>query len=240
MIFDVVRQQFLKRGNQALLLAFVHLELRAHSVVVFLDSIEGFSGQTKEGVRKFLEGFAGRRTDVKPLLLQSARQGFPLLQVVHAGEGLGLCNQLLLQLQVLLQVVLLQLLVDVDVVEEFVAKAVVLVVRLFVPVAGNISSAFPLFPHLVETGKRSPDVLFFLDDAPQLVNQPGLDFQIGPLFLCNALAPCLFSLFELVHQCVELNLFSTGLELEFVLGLVLLFFPGFSLGTEVFLDQRTK
>ena len=135
---------------------------------------------------------------------------------------------------------LLELLVDVDVVEELVPQAVVLVVGLFVAVAWNVARGFPLFPNLVESGKRGTDVFLFLDDAAKGVNQSGLDLQVGPLLFGNALTPGLFTGFEFVHQLVELELFGAGLELEFVVALVLLFFPGLALGSEVFLIRSER
>ena len=239
-VVDVFGQEFGERRNERFFLAFVDFELGAHPVVVFLDRVKRFAGQPKERVRQFLERFAWRRTDVEPLLLKSPCKRFALLEVFHGGQGLGLLNESLFQFQVLLQVVLLELLVDVDVVEELVAQTVVLVVGLFVAVAGNVARGFPLLPNLVETRKRGTDVFLFLDDAPKGLNQSGLDLQVGTLLFGNALTPGLFTGFELVHQLVELKLFGTGLELEFLVVLVLLLLPGLALGAEVFLDQGTK
>ena len=239
-VVDVLRQDFLKGGDEGFLLGFVHLKLGADAVVVGFDGVEGFARQPKERVRQLLVGLPRRGPHVEPLLLQSSCQRLALLEVLDGGERFRLLDQPLLQHQVFLQVVLLELLVDVDVVEKLVAETVVLVVDLLVAVAWDVACGLPLLAHFVEPRKRGPDVFFLLDGLAQLVDERGLHLEVGPLFFCNALAPGLFAFLELGHQVVEDQLFRTGLEFEFLVGFVFFFLPSVSLGAEVFLNQTAK
>ena len=172
--------------------------------------------------------------------MKAPGQRLSLFEVFDGGERFGLLDQPLLQHQVFLQVVLLELLVDVDVVEKFVSEAVVLVVDFLVAVARDVACGSPLLTHFIEPCESRPDVFFLLDGLAQLVDECGLHLEVGPLFLCNALAPSLFTLLELGHQIVECQFFRARLEFEFLVRFVVFFFPSFSLGAEVLLNQTAK
>ena len=174
------------------------------------------------------------------MLLQASSQRLTLFQVFNGRKRLGLGNESFFQGQILLEVVLLKLLVDVDVVEELVAKAVVLVVHLLVAIARDVSSRFPLFTNLIEPGKSGPDVFLFLNDVFEFINQGRLHFKVGALFFGNALAPGLFAGLEGIYEFVELDFFGTGLKLKFLVRFVVLFGPSISLGSKVLLDQSAK
>ena len=237
---NLLRQDFMEGGDQGFLLSLVHVELGTNVVVVRLDGIERFPGQPKEIVRQFLVGLARRRPHVQPLFLESTRQRLALLEVFHGGERFGLLDQPLFQHQVLLQVVFLKLLVDVDVVKKLVPEAMVFVVYFFVAVAGHVPGAFPFLPHFVETREGRPYIFLFLDGFAQLVDERGLQLKVGPLFLCNALTPNLFTLFKMDDQFVERQFFRAGFEFEFFVGRMFFLLPSVSLGAEVILNQTAK
>ena len=55
-VVNVFGQQGLQGGNQSLLFALVHFELRTDAVVIGLDRVKRLSGQPKERVCQLLEG----------------------------------------------------------------------------------------------------------------------------------------------------------------------------------------
>ena len=102
-----------------------------------------------------------------------------------------------------MKVIFLQLLVNVDVVEEFVAKSMPCVVDLAVLITGDIANGIPFFGQCFKGIEHFANVLFVRDQLLKLVQDGLFAVEVGPLFRGHFVTPSLFPFAEgFVHLIV--------------------------------------
>ena len=194
----------------------------------------------KECVGQFLVRLAWRRPHVHPLLLQGTGVLLPVVQRLNGRERFRAFDEALLLLEVHLQVVVLEFLVNVDVVEELVLQAVVLVMHVLVLVTGYVTHFAPRFAHFVEHGECSTNVLFFLDGVTEAFEHRLFLLQVGTLLVSHLLAPGLFALLESGYCCFKRFFFRGWLVFENRVRVIGCRGPSLALFSHFFCRQGTE